>query len=69
MADDPPRPPPDLHFPLKNEAPGSLIYRPPDVTPPAPVHDPLPTFKRSIWILRVIFAVVLIAVVVGLFMI
>jgi len=69
MADDPPRPPPDLHFPLKNVAPTALIYPSPDVTPPAPARDPVPTFKRSIWILRVIFFVVLIAVLIGLYMI
>jgi len=69
MADDPPRPPPRVRFPLQNETPGALIYPSPDVTPPSPAHDPAPTFKRSIWILRVIFAVTLIAVVIGLFMI
>ena len=69
MPDDLPRPPPLVEFPLQNEAPEALIYPSPDVTPPSPAHDPAPTFKRSIWILRVIFAVTLIAVIIGLFMI
>jgi hypothetical protein len=69
MPDEPPRPPPLVQFPLQDEAPGSLIYPSPDLTPPSPVHDPAPTFKRSIWILRLICAVVLIAVIIGLYMI
>ena len=69
MADDPRRPPPLVEFPLKDEAPGTLIYRPAEVTPPSPAHDPAPTFKRSIWILRLIFLATLIAVVIGLYMI
>jgi hypothetical protein len=67
MADDPPHSPPRLQFPLRNETHGALIYST-DLTPPSPAHDPAPTFKRSIWILRLIFAGVLLALLVSLFL-
>jgi hypothetical protein len=68
MVDDPPRSPPLLQFPLKNETDGALIYPATDLTPPSPAHDPAPTFKRSIWILRLIFVGVLLALLVSLFL-
>jgi len=69
MADDPPRSPPLLQFPLKDAARGALTYRAPDLTPPSAAHDPAPTFKRSIWILRLICVGVLLAFIFSLFMI
>jgi len=69
MAADPPRTPPLLQFPLKDEAQGALTYPAPYLTPPSPAHEPAPTFKRSIWILRLICVGVLLAFIFSLFMI
>jgi hypothetical protein len=66
MADDPPVPPAHVQFPLQDEAPRAFIYSPADLAPPSPAHDPAPTLKRSIWILRLIFLVVVVAVIIGL---
>jgi hypothetical protein len=67
MADDPPPPPPLVQFPLQDKTRGAFTYSAP-VTPPEPTHDPVPTFKRSVWLLRLIFLGTLIALVVSLFM-
>jgi hypothetical protein len=65
MTDDPPVPPPHVQFPLQDEAPRDFIYSAPDLAPPARTQDPASASRRAIWMLRLIFLVVLIAVVVG----